>query len=192
MQARAMHGIEETVGDTPFPMPIAVVDAQARLGGPLRLGVRAGASLATTLRGCYETALLRAGCAVSSGPRCCERTPADEPGAVVCARPDACPIPALYKPRSEAQRRDHASPIGLWARQTAERLVDVRMVLWGRRALAARSLAFEALVEGDGGIAVPAACRAWHCGCSRVVRHGGVAWLDALGRSRRCSWRRVA
>jgi hypothetical protein len=143
---RAMHEIEETVSDTPFRMPIAVVEAQARLGGPLRLGVRAGASLATTLRGCYETALLRAGCAVSSGPRCCERTPADEPGAVVCARPEACPIPGLYKPRSEAQRRDHASPIGLWARQTAERLLDVRMVLWGRRALAARALAFEALV----------------------------------------------
>ncbi len=139
-----MPGTEETIS-APFEMPIAVVQAQAHLSEPLELPAHPGASLATTLRGCYETALLRLGCALAAGPRCCDRTPASTPGGVICADPSPCPIPILYKPRSEAQRRDHASPIGLWARQTNERLVDLRVVLWGRRALAARQLAFEAL-----------------------------------------------
>jgi hypothetical protein len=137
--------MSETSSVVPFEMPIAVVQAQAHLSAPLELGVHPGASLATTLRGCYETALLHLGCTVAAGPRCCDRTPADAAGGVICAHPSVCPIPILYKPRSEAQRRDHISPIGLWAHQPTERLVDVRMVLWGRRALAARQLAFEAL-----------------------------------------------
>lgn len=129
---------------TPFRLPIAVFRIQAHLSTPLCLDPRSGASLATTLRGAYDGALLHAGCARQPGQQPCQGDDGD-PRGVTCGRPDTCPIPALYKPRSAAQRRDHPSPIGLNVEQTAPARLSGRVTLWGRRALAARTLALNAL-----------------------------------------------
>lgn len=146
---------------TPFGLPIAIVAAHVSLHRALRLQAHAGASLATTLRGAYDAALLRAGCAFAPGPRRCDRVAEHERRPVVCQSPTTCPIPALYKPRSEAQRRDHPSPIGLTVRQTGASSLDLTVTLWGRRACAARDLTFAALAATgraglwDGAAAVP-------------------------------------
>ncbi len=146
---------------TPFSMPIAVVAARASLHRALRLEPHAGASLATTLRGAYEAALLRAGCAFAPGPRRCDRVAEHARRPVVCQSPTTCSIPALYKPRSQAQRRDHPSPVGLWVRQTSETSLDVSVTPWGRRACATRALALGALAGSgraglwDGASALP-------------------------------------
>lgn len=129
---------------TPFRLPIAVFRVQAHLSTPLCLGAHGGASLATTLRGAYEGALLHAGCARQPGQQPCHGGDGD-PRGVTCGRPDVCPIPTLYKPRSLAQRRDHPSPIGLNVEQTTPAQLSGRVTLWGRRALAARTLALNAL-----------------------------------------------
>lgn len=140
----------EPRSETPFGMPLAVFAVSARLHRALGLNDHAGASLATTLRGAYDAALLRAGCAPAPGPRRCDRAAEHEQRAVVCRSPATCPTPALYKPRSQAQRRD-----------TGGCELDVTLALWGRRAATARTLSLGAL-EGagraglwDGASAVP-------------------------------------
>jgi len=140
-----MNPLAEAIAGTPFRMPLAVGRGTARAERPLSLNPRAGATLATTLRGAYETALLEAGCVRQAGRRCFEQQPLDE--AEPCREPGRCPVPYLYKPRSRAQRRDHAPPIGLWVRQEGPRELTVTLVLWGRRAVAARRLACEALMR---------------------------------------------
>jgi hypothetical protein len=131
---------------TPFRLPIAVFRIRANLSSPLCLDVRAGASLATTLRGAYDAALVRAGCRRPLGSPPCHDDDRS-PRGVTCAVPLACPVAALYKPRSMTQRRDHPSPIDLRIEQTAATQLAGRVTLWGRRALAARGLIFDALTS---------------------------------------------
>lgn len=110
-------------------MPLRVFSARCHLASPLELPPRAGATLATTLRGAYGEALVRMGHGW------------------------------FRAPRSEVQRRDHPSPFVLRVARRAEpevkpwlthehltvRDVTLTLALLGRKARAHTHVALEAL-----------------------------------------------
>jgi hypothetical protein len=111
---------------TPFEMPIAILVAYCQLERPLMLPPRKGATLATTIRGAYGTALEEMG------------------------------QQWLHRPHSAFQRRDHASPIVLrfavdgHNTYSSETLVindgfELSVLLLGRKAVAKTLTAIEAL-----------------------------------------------
>ncbi len=124
---------------SPFELPISIYVIRCRLGRPLELLPREGASLSTTFRGAFFTALRSVGCIRPSRGVCLDS----------CQSPKACPVPLLHAPRSASQKRDHASPVLL----RVEEPVDVdgqaelacQMTLWGRKARGLAALILTAL-----------------------------------------------
>lgn len=140
------HGVRRNYDPlrSPLELPIRVVRATLVFERPFDLPEVAGATLGTSLRGALGHAIRQTTCPAM---RACRA------GTEGCAGAPGCSVPVLWDPRSEAQRRQHASPIAL-ATPTAvaqgAEAVDVRVVLWGRAAIAGQMEAWAALRAAGG------------------------------------------
>ena len=129
---------------SPLELPILVWSATLRLERSIDLPEVAGASLATSLRGALGEGLRAVACRSDRG---CGRECAGAPG---------CTVPALWSPRSLAQRRTHPPPIALAVRKESGGRLAGRVALWGRTALAERATVRSALrAAGGRGLHVP-------------------------------------
>jgi hypothetical protein len=167
------------LSNPPFTLQIRVERIDCRLERPLALGPRPGASLATTLRGAFEEALVREGCQQGT----CGKTLRGRRRSVSCEAPETCPVPHLYKPRSAAQGRDHSPPVHHWIESVRADRIEVQRIVFGRRAIALGGLvdaafaraAGQGLFDADGAVTFEA--------CRRSAFEGSLGeWASTLGR----------
>ena len=133
----------------PLDLPVQVLDLRCTALRALHLPPREGTMPDTTLGKAFDEALRDVACAQfhSGGDPC----GVDESGSSRCHSPMTCIQPWLYKPRSAVLGRDFTRPIMLRAAILDACLpvteFGIRLTLWGRHAVAARSLVEEAVVE---------------------------------------------
>ncbi|MCM2332320.1 MAG: hypothetical protein NDI82_00010 [Anaeromyxobacteraceae bacterium] len=168
--------------DVPFTLPIRVEQIECRLERELELENRPGTSLATTLRGAFEESLVREGCLRGA----CWKTQPGRPRAVTCESPSICPVPRLYKPRSEAQGRDHPPPVHHWIEIVDGDRIELQRVLWGRRAIGLGGLV-EAAFTRTGAQGLFDRRGAARFTAARLSRFEGTLgeWASTLGRPAR-------
>lgn len=112
-----MNAHEYCITRSPFELPITVIQVECKMSRTLCLESREGSNLATSIRGAFRAALYHLGCnplnystnSTELSPECAK-----------CVKQAICSVPFLFGPRSQAQRRDFASPIILWPAIKAE------------------------------------------------------------------------
>jgi hypothetical protein len=131
---------EYNISQSPFELPIIISHVECKLSRALHFGKREGTNLATSIRGVFRAALYQLGC----------QKPSDN--CAKCQTREACSIPFLFGPRSEAQRRDFASPIILWPTNQSSN-IDIALIFWGRRVRQYQAMVNQAInIAGENGL----------------------------------------
>ncbi len=132
------------ISQSPFELPIVIYEVKCNLKRELQFLSRKGANLATSLRGVFRLAIHELACTNPHSTNCKD-----------CPSYKKCLVPFLYGPRSEAQRRDLASPIILWPMEPVKpaNTIKIKLVIWGRQAIQCQEIVFRALsLAGEYGI----------------------------------------